>query len=103
MGHRYCRNPDHIRNRHVPAPENEAIDQHLQQLLSPLIYNQQSYYRSLGLRDRILTLLLMVAAIVTLLWRQVPSVQELGNFPQREYQLSWANEDIRLRQQWMSF
>ena len=26
-----------------------------------------------------------------------------GDFPQREYQLSWANEDIRLRQQWMSF
>jgi len=82
MGHPYSRNSDHIRSGHVPAPSNEAINEHIQKLLSPLIYSQQAYYRSLGLRDRILTLPLMVAAIVilaivTLLWRQVPSVHEL--------------------------
>ena len=77
MSHRYSRNPDHIRNRQVPAPSTEAVNQHLQTLLSPLVYSQQAYYRSLGMRDRILTLPLMVAALVTLLWRQVPSVREL--------------------------
>jgi hypothetical protein len=68
MSHPYSRNPDHIRNRQVHAPSNAAINNHLQTLLSPLIYNQQPYYRSLRMRERILTLPLMVAAILTLLW-----------------------------------
>lgn len=100
MGHLYSRNPDHIRSRHVPAPDNAAINEHLEQLLSPLIYNQQSYYRSLGLRDRILTLPLMVAAIVTLLWRQVPSVQALTRMLERE-DLLWAKA-VKVRQQSLS-
>ena len=100
MGHSYSRNPDHIRNRHVPAPTNEAMDTHLKQLLSPLIYSQQAYYRSLGLRDRILTLPLMIAAIVTLLWRQVPSVHELTRMLERE-DLLWATA-VKVRQQSLS-
>jgi hypothetical protein len=87
--HRYSRNPDHIRRRHVPAPDNAAIDRHLQDLLSPVVYSQQAYYRSLGLRDRILTLPLMVAAVVTLLWYQVPSVGELTRMLNRQ-DLLWA-------------
>ncbi len=70
--HRYSRNPDHIRRRNVPAPSNPAIASHLEQLLSPAVYAQQAYYRSLGLRDRILTLPLMVAAIVTLIMAASP-------------------------------
>ena len=46
--HRYSRNPDHIRRRNVPAPDNQAMSEHLQKLLSPMVYNQQAYYRSLG-------------------------------------------------------
>ena len=87
--HRYSRNPDHIRRRNVPAPDNAAIDRHLQDLLSAAVYSQQAYYRSLGLRDRILTLPLMVAAVVTLLWHQVPSVGELTRMLSRQ-DLLWA-------------
>jgi Transposase DDE domain len=87
--HRYSRNADHIRRRNVPAPDNAAIDQHLKDLLSSAIYSQQSYYRSLGMRDRILTLPLMVAAVVTLLWHQVPSVNELTRMLNRQ-DLLWA-------------
>lgn len=87
--HRYARNPDHIRRRNVPAPDNAAIDQHLEELLSPAVYSQQAYYRSLGLRVRILTLPLMVAAVVTLLWQQVPSVNELTRMLKRQ-DLLWA-------------
>ena len=54
MSHRYLRNPDHIRRRNVPAPDNEAIDQHLKELLGPAVYSQQAYYRELGMRERIL-------------------------------------------------
>ena len=89
MSHRYSRNPDHIRRRNVPAPDNAAVDQHLKDLLSPSVYSQQRYYRSLGLRERILTLPLMVAAVVTLLWHQVPSVMELTRMLNRK-DLLWA-------------
>ena len=53
MTHQYSRNADHIRNRGVPAPSNKAINDHLNDLLSPLVYNQHAYYRSLGMRSRI--------------------------------------------------
>jgi hypothetical protein len=82
--HRSSRNPAHIRRRNVPAPDHAAIDRHLQDLLSPNVYSQQAYYRSLGLRDRILTLPLMVAAVVTLLWHQGPSVGELTRMLSRQ-------------------
>ena len=71
------RNPDHVRRPNAPLADNEAISEHLKDLLSPAIYAQSAYYRSLGLRDRVLNLTLMVAAILTLIWRQVPSVGEL--------------------------
>jgi hypothetical protein len=87
--HQYSRNPDHIRRRNVPAPDNAAIDGHLNNLLSPAVYHQQAYYRSLGMRDRVLTLSLMVAAVVTLLWHQVPSVNELTRMLNRQ-DLLWA-------------
>ena len=87
--HQYSRNPDHIRRRNVPAPDNAAIDRHLEDLLSPAVYSQQAYYRSLGMRDRVLTLSLMVAAVVTLLWHQVPSVNELTRMLNRK-DLLWA-------------
>ena len=87
--HQYSRNPDHIRRRNVPAPDNAAIDRHIKDLLSPAVYSQQAYYRSLGMRDRILTLSLMVAAVVTLLWHQVPSVNELSRMLNRK-DLLWG-------------
>jgi Transposase DDE domain len=74
----------------MPAVENEAIAAHLEQLLSPLVHNQMSYYRQLGLRSRILGLPLMMAAVLTLLWRQVPSVNELSRMLARE-NLLWCN------------
>lgn len=97
---RYSRNPDHIRRRHVPAPDNAVVSQHLQDLLSPLVYQQQAYYRSLGMRERILTLPLMVAAVVTLLWSQVPSVGALTRLLNRQ-DLLWAKA-VKVRQQSLS-
>jgi hypothetical protein len=67
-----------IRRRNMPAPKSEEFEAHLQELLRPTVYSQLNSYRQLGLRERILSLPLMVAAVLTLLWRQVPSVHELG-------------------------
>ena len=41
-------------------------------------------FRELGLRERILTLPLMVAAVLTLLWRDVPGVTELARLLKTE-------------------
>lgn len=77
MPKRTHRNPDHVQRHNTPSPNNGAITEQLEVLLTPAIHAQQAYYRQLGMRERILNLPLMVAAVLTLLWRQVPGVQEL--------------------------
>ena len=81
---------DHARERHQPHVEVSEIAEHLENLLTPAIHSQQGYYRQLGMRSRILTLPLMVAAVLTLLWRNVPSVRELNRMLARE-NLLWAS------------
>ncbi len=54
-----------------PMVEDQVIAEHLTNLLTPAMKSQSSFFRELGLRDRILTLPLMVAAVLTLLWRDV--------------------------------
>lgn len=64
--------------------EDEVIAEQLSALLTPAITSQENYYRQLGLRDRILNLPLMVAAVLTLLWRDVAGVRELTRILARE-------------------
>ncbi len=47
--------------------EDRVIAEHLTALLTPTIKSQSSFFRELGLRERVLTLPLMVAAVLTLL------------------------------------
>ena len=68
---------DHVQRHNTPRQDNEVIANQLEALLTPAVSAQQAYYRQLGLRSRILNLPLMVAVVLTLLWRQVPGVQEL--------------------------
>jgi hypothetical protein len=75
---------DHAKKKNRPLPENEVIASHLENLITPAIAAQKSYYRQLELRDRILSLPLMVAAVLTLLWREVPGVTELTRLLNRE-------------------
>jgi Transposase DDE domain len=93
-------NPDHIRRRNMPSASNEAIEKRLNELLLPAIMSQVSYYRELGMRSRILTLPLMIAAVLTILWRQVPSVHELCRMIGRE-ELLWC-EKAKVSQQAVS-
>ena len=80
---------DHARNRSHPNIDNKAISRQLEDLVKPCVYNQLAYYRSLGMRERILGLPLMLAAVLTLVWRQVPSARELNRMLARE-NLLWA-------------
>ena len=83
-------NRDHAKKTQPPMIEDEIIANQLEALLTPAITNQENYYRQLGLRDRILNLPLMVAAVLTLLWRDVPEVTELARILAREGFL-WCN------------
>jgi hypothetical protein len=100
MAKRKTRNPDHVRRKNVPGPDNEVIEAQLSELISPAVANQQAYYRHLGLRSRILNLPLMVAAVLTMLWRQVPSVHELTRMLARE-DLLWC-QAVKVSQQALS-
>jgi hypothetical protein len=61
----------HGKNKNPPQLENEAIISRLENVLTLAIAAQKSYYRQLELRGRILNLPLMVAAVLTLLLREV--------------------------------
>jgi hypothetical protein len=53
-------------------------------LIQPLTYALADEYRRLGCRWRILTLPVMVSLVVTMIWRQVPSIAELLRLVERE-------------------
>jgi hypothetical protein len=91
------RNADHVRRKNAPLVSNEVIEERLRLLLKPAILGQQGYARLLGLRERILSFPVMVAAGLTLLWRQVPSVCELTRMLAREDCL-WAGR-VKVTQQ----
>ena len=77
-------NRDHAKKTQRPMVEDRVIAEHLTALLTPTITSQSRFFRELGLRDRILTLPLMVAAVLTLLWRDVPGVTELTRLLETE-------------------
>jgi hypothetical protein len=93
-------NRDHAHQKQRPMMEDEEIASQLEALLTPAITSQENYYRQLGMRQRILTLPLMVAAVLTILWRDVAGVRELSRMLAREGFL-WCNR-LKVSQQALS-
>ena len=58
------------------APPDEVVEQRLEELVSPAVYAQVDVYHAMGLRERLLTLPIMVAFVLSLIWRQLGSVRE---------------------------
>jgi len=77
-------NRDHAKRQQRPMMEDEVVAAQLEQLVTPAVLAQEKYYRQLGMRDRILNLPLMVAAVLTLIWRDVAGVRELSRILGRE-------------------
>lgn len=69
-------NPDFRRRTNVPMPENEQIKQRLLEVLTPAMFSPQRIREWRG-RNRLLTLPVMVAVVLTLVWRQIASISEL--------------------------
>jgi len=82
------------------APPDDKIAERLTEIIHPATQAQLAYYRSLGLRERVLTLPVMVALVLSMVWRQIGAVSELAKML-RDTGLLWA-EKQRLTQQALS-
>ena len=78
-------------NRPSQQTAYQVVLTQIHQLLTPAVFNQYAYYYSLGGKGRILTLPLMTAAGLFLLWRNVYSVQKLVKFFAQN-DLIWCRE-----------
>src|SRR5438874_11047787 len=56
------------------APPDEKIEARLRELIHPATLNQVAYFHQLGLRERILSLPIMMAFVLSLIWRHPCSV-----------------------------
>ncbi len=63
--------------RPTVAPPPEQVEQQLTALIHPATLAQLEHFHRLGMRARLLTLPVMVALVLSMLWRQIGSVQEL--------------------------
>ena len=93
-------NRDHARPRTAPAPAGEAMEARLAEVVQPATFAVVEQYRHLGLRFRILTLPVMVALVLAMIWRQIPSVTTLAQMLARE-PLLWA-PPVQVSQQALS-
>ncbi|MCO5220495.1 MAG: IS4 family transposase [Thermomicrobiales bacterium] len=89
-----CKNParrfptvharDHARSRATPTPSAEEFDAHLTLLIYPVALGIWSRARGAKLRERVLSLPVMVGILLSLVWRQIPSVTVLKQMLTRE-------------------
>jgi len=71
------------------APPDVKVEQLLEDLVRPATYAQLAAYKAMGLRQRILNLPVMVALVLSLIWRQFGSVTELVRTLHKE-QVLWS-------------
>lgn len=60
--------------RPVVGPPDAQVSARLTELIHPLTLAQVAHYHDLGLRERTLTLPVMVALVLSMIWRQIGSV-----------------------------
>jgi len=74
----------------MAAPPSAVIEQRMEELIHPAIYAQLDTFRAMGLRARVLTLPVMTAFVLSLIWRQVGAISEAVRALNREG-LLWTN------------
>lgn len=60
------------------APPDEQIAARLTEIVHPATLAQVAFFHRLGLRERILNLPVMVALVLSMVWRQIGGVTELA-------------------------
>jgi len=86
--------------RPVSTPTSEEVKARLIELVHPATLAQVSYFHSLGLRARMLSLVVMVAFVLEMIWRQISGVCEMTRMVQEESVL-WASP-VKVSQQALS-
>ena len=95
MAHKQTRHRCHVDCRHrsqIPLPAVEDVEQQLMDALNPSLLaprqlercNPRQPQRLIRMRQRLLTRPVMVAIIVRLVWRRVPSVAEVQKILARD-------------------
>jgi hypothetical protein len=79
---------DHTKHP-VSAPTAEEIQERLTEIVHPATLAQVNYFHSLGMRERTLSLVVMVAFVLEMIWRQISGVNEMVRLIQTESML-WA-------------
>jgi hypothetical protein len=82
------------------APPDDKIAERLTEIIHPATLAQIAHFHNLGLRDRVLNLPVMVALVLSMVWRQIGAVSELVKML-RDEGLLWA-EPRRISQQALS-
>jgi hypothetical protein len=80
-------NPDLRQQKHIPAPPIEEIEKQLYSLLSPGSFKPLKLCSGKDekkLRERILTLPVMMAVVLSLVYRQIPGIREVGRILSEE-------------------
>jgi hypothetical protein len=101
MAHKQTRPWSHSEFRHrsqIPMPAVEEVEQRLLDVLTPSLlaprqlerHDPQQPQRLIRMRQRLLTLPVIVAIIVSLVWRRVPSIAEVQKVLAREGMLGVA-------------
>jgi hypothetical protein len=73
------------------APPDEQSEARLTEIVHPATLNQVAHFHELGLRERLLNLPVMMAFVLSLIWRQLGSVAEAVRVLNREG-LLWVDE-----------
>lgn len=84
--------------RPLSAPPDAQITARLTEVIHPATLQLVSHYHRLGLRERLLTLPVMVALVLSLIWRQFSGVSELVRIVRTET-LLWVPPLRKLSQQ----
>ncbi len=75
--------------RPLAAPPDEQLSGRLSDIVHPATLAQVAYYHELGLRERVLNLPVMVALVLSMIWRQIEGVSQLVRVL-REEGVLWA-------------
>ena len=80
------------------APPDETIEEWIEVVVHPAALNQVAYFHQLGLRERILSLPVMVAFVLSLIWRQLGSIREAVRVLGEEGML-WVTQPVEVSPQ----
>ena len=88
--------------RTISTPTDAEMAERITELVHPATLGQVAYFHQLGLRERTLTLPVMMALMLSMIWRQIGSVCDLARIVKSE-SLLWAKTLPKLTQKAIEF